>query len=724
MNRKMRRAQSREIDRQNRLGPQPSQTSAAPAPISSIIASRFAEAVRCQQAGQLVEAIALYDRVTLLNPNIPEIHNNRGVALAALERFAEAERAYRQAVALNPDYADAFNNLGNALCQLGRLDEAEQAMRCAIRVRPDMARPITNLGLVLKSQNRLNDAEAAHREAIALDPKFAEAYHNLGDTLCRLGRLEEAEKNLRYAISLDSNYAEALVNLAIVLKAQSRLREAETMCRQAIALKPQLAHAYNTLGNIILDLRRFDDAEKALRHAVALRPHFAEAMSNLGNVLKEQGKLAEAETVYRQAIALNSRIAEAHYNLAGSLSAQDRLVEAEAAYRHAIAINPDFADAHNNLGVTLKFLGRFAEARRSAERALQLAPQDPTFHFNLAELKRFAIGDPDLAVLEELARNARTLPVKKQVDLHFALAKAYEDVGDRDGIIRHLLAGNALMRGQIDYDENPALREMGRTAQIFTPQLLGALASAGEPSSKPVFILGMPRSGTSLIEQILASHPQVFGGGELPILNAVAGCLGAFAGRPGPFPDVMAHVSPRDLQRAGAHYVAEIDRMAPDAARVVDKMPSNFRLAGLIHLILPNARIIHTVRDPLDTCFSCFSKLFSNGQHQTYDLAELGRYYRHYQNLMEHWRQLLPPGRIMDVRYEDVVTDLEGQARRIVAHCGLEWDERCLAFHNTERPVHTASALQVRQPIYQSASGRAQPFRQHLAPLLDALSAP
>jgi Tfp pilus assembly protein PilF len=719
MNRKMRRAQNRASAKRARHGAPTAQVQT-----SGIVNRLFGEALQCQQSARLADAIALYDQTISLNPNIPEIHNNRGAALAGLERFADAEAAYRRAIALKANYADAYNNLGNALCQLGRLDEAERALRTAIKLDAGIARFRTNLGLAFKSQGRLGDAEAAHREAIALDPKLPEAYHNLGDALCQLGKLGEAEKSLRHAILLRPRYAEAFVNLSIVLKARGQLPQAEAMCRRAIALKPHLAHAYNTLGNVLLDLGRLDDAEKALRQAIALRPHFAEAMSNLGNALQQQGKAAEAEAAYRQSIALDAKLAEPHYNLGTLLLGQDRLVEVEMAYRRAIAINPDFADAHNNLGLTLKFLGRFADARRSVERALQLAPKDASCLFNLAELKHFDLGDQNLATLQGLAQSAEALPVKKQIDLHFALAKAYEDLDRPRSTMQHLLAGNALMRARIHYDESATLRELDRIAEIFTPQLMQAFAGAGagEPSPLPVFIIGMPRSGTSLIEQILASHPQVFGGGELPTLNSIT--LGEFVGCSSPFPDVMAKISPHDLRRAGARYVAEIARLAPDAARITDKMPSNFRLAGLIALALPNARIIHAVRDPLDTCFSCFSKLFAAGQYQTYDLPELARYYRHYESLMDHWRRVLPPGRILDVRYEDVVADLEVQARRVVAHCGLAWDDRCLAFHDTDRPVHTASAVQVRQPIYQSAIGRAQRFRQFLQPLLDGLAAP
>jgi tetratricopeptide (TPR) repeat protein len=727
MNRKMRRAERRDNGKPARLPAPQLPAGTKPASISDLVARQFIEAVRCHQSGQLADAIARYDRILSLNPGIAEIHNNRGVALAGLEKPADAEAAYRAAIALKPDYAEAFNNLGNTLCEIGRLDEAEHALRTAIRLNPRWARCRTNLGLVFKWQARFGDAEAAHRQAIALDPQLAEAYHNLGEMLCRLDRLEEAEQNLRRAISLHPRYPEAFLNLAVALKAQSRLPEAEAMCTQAIALKPQFAHAHNVLGNVLLDLGRLDAAETSFRHALSLRPHFAEAYSNLGNALRELARPAEAEAAYRQAIALKPDIAETHYNLGQLLEGQDRLAEAEASYRRAVALKPDFADAHNNLGATLKFLGRFADAQRSVERALQLLPRNPSFFLNLSELKRFDAGDPDLAQLEALAHDIEALPVKQRIDLHFALAKANEDTGQRDNTIRHLLAGNALKRRHINYDEAAALEALKRVREIFTPELMQTFAGAGDPSAVPVFIVGMPRSGTTLIEQIIASHPQAFGGGELPSLNVVAAGIGPLAGGAAPFPEVfpevMAQLSRQDLQRVGAGYVAAIARLAPHAARITDKMPSNFRFAGLIHLMQPNARIIHAVRDPLDTCFSCFSKLFAGGQYQTYDLAELGRYYRAYQLTMEHWRRVLPPGRILDVRYEDVVADLAGQARRIIAYCGLDWNERCLAFHQTERPVHTASASQVREPIYQSAIGRAQQFAPFLAPLLDALSA-
>jgi Sulfotransferase family len=260
--------------------------------------------------------------------------------------------------------------------------------------------------------------------------------------------------------------------------------------------------------------------------------------------------------------------------------------------------------------------------------------------------------------------------------------------------------------------------------RVFTPELIDARRNAGEPSARPVFIVGMMRSGTTLVEQILASHPRVFPGGEMKHFAAAVEGVCNKIGSAASFPDLVADMADANFRDIGASYTAAISSLAPDAAHITDKMPSNFIFAGFIHLALPNAVIIHTVRNPVDTCLSCFSKLFSGQQNHTYDLAELGRYHRRYQALMGHWHAVLPAGRILDVRYEELVADPEGQARRILAHCGLDWDPRCLDFHQTERAVRTASAAQVRQPIYASSVGRSRLYAPFFGPLLAELGIP
>ncbi|MBV8538494.1 MAG: sulfotransferase, partial [Alphaproteobacteria bacterium] len=332
--------------------------------------------------------------------------------------------------------------------------------------------------------------------------------------------------------------------------------------------------------------------------------------------------------------------------------------------------------------------------------------------------KRFAADDPHLAAMREMAKDLDSFDAEARSDLHFALGKALGDVGDYAGSFRHLIDGNALKRRGVAYNEAAVLEFLKSLALVFTREMIAGRQGRGNPSQLPVFIVGMPRSGTTLIEQILASHPQVFGGGEL---SAFSDVMATFTG----LDEALAGADPvaadAALRDVGTRYVDAVKPLAPGALRITDKMPANFRLAGLIHLALPNARIIHARRNPIDTCLSCFGRAFTGDQPFTYDLAELGRYYRAYDGLMAHWRSVLPERNFLEVTYEEVVGDLEGQARRIVAHCGLDWDEACLQFHRTERLVRTASATQVRQPIYKTSVGRWRAYGELLRPLLTAL---
>ena len=409
-----------------------------------------------------------------------------------------------------------------------------------------------------------------------------------------------------------------------------------------------------------------------------------------------------------------------------------------AHYRRALALKPDLADAYNNMGNVLKELGQLREAHDAFLEAIRLDRDISGVYVNLADSKKFAPGDPHLAAMEALAAKTEGLSKTDRLQLDFALGKAYADLKDYDRSFKHLLAGNAAKRASIAYDEASTFALFDRIEATFSRELIAKKSGGGDPSPVPIFVIGMPRSGTTLVEQIIASHPMVYGAGELQTLNDVILTVRGPDGTVLPYPEFASALDAAALRQIGAHYVAEVRRLAekhpaslPSPAhggansggveRITDKMPSNYYFAGLIHLALPNAKIIHTVRDPVDTCISCFSKLFSAEQNHTYDLAELGRYYQRYERLMAHWRRVLPAGRILDVRYEDVVADLEREARRIIAYCGLPWDDRCLSFHETDRPVRTASATQVRQPIYNSAVGRWRVYEQHLGPLIAAL---
>jgi tetratricopeptide (TPR) repeat protein len=451
-------------------------------------------------------------------------------------------------------------------------------------------------------------------------------------------------------------------------------------------------------------------------------PKNADSFSYLGAVYVDQKKAELALDALRKSLALKPDKAETHNMLGRALFDLNQPEKAIEAYKRAIALKPDFADPYNNMGNTLKELGRFDEALAAFDTAIALEPDTVGVYVNLADAKKFRSNDDKhLAAIEGFLAKYDRLDEEEQMHVGFAAAKAYDDLKRYDEGYPYLIRSNALKRKTIAYDEPTTLGLFERIRRTFTADAVQSKTGGGSDSAKPIFVLGMPRSGTTLVEQILASHPRVSGAGELKDLNDTVTSVRNHDGQQLAYPEFVPVTSLAELAKIGQAYVAKLERHAPGAERITDKMPSNFYYLGLIHLALPGAKIIHTKRNPVDTCVSCFSKLFAGEQSQTYDLAELGRYYRAYHGLMAHWRAVLPQGAFLDVQYEEVVADTEGQARRLLEHCGLEWHPRVLDFHQTVRPVKTASARQVRQPIYGSSVERWRNYEKFLGPLLAEL---
>ena len=667
---------------------------------------------------RLDEAVASYEHALDKKPGYAEAHHNLGTTLAALGRHEDACARYQRALALNPAMAEAQYNFGNSLAALHRRDDAIRCYQTAVALRPDYVSAHMNLGISLASLQRTEEAAERFAHILTINPARPDVHNNLGAVLQALGRNTEAVGHYETAIALRADYAEARFNLGNALAAMGRNDEAVGQYDAALAIRPTYVEAHYNRGNTLKRLNRNEDAAAAYEATIALKPDYMEAYNNLGNALLELRRHDEAAARFEQALALRPDSAEAYNNLGTTLQALGRHGEALRHLEQALTLRPGYADAYTNRGNTLMEMGRLDEARQAFERAVELAPRRAKFYRNLMDSKRFSAGDPHLAAMQEMAKDLDALEPEERIDLHFALGKALGDVGDYAASFHHLIEGNALKRRNVAYNESAVLEFMSSLALVFTREMVAAKRDRGNPSRLPVFIVGMPRSGTTLIEQILASHPGVFGAGE----------LGAFGDIMATFTDLDAALAGSDpaaadaaLREVGTRYVDAIQGLAPAAERITDKMPANFRLAGLIHLALPNARIIHARRNPIDTCLSCFGRAFTGDQPFTYDLAELGRYYRAYDALMAHWRRVLPESTFLEVNYEDVVDDLEGQARRIVAHCGLEWDEACLQFHRTERLVRTASATQVRQPIYKTSVGRWRVYGDLLRPLLAAL---
>jgi tetratricopeptide (TPR) repeat protein len=674
--------------------------------------------IRTQQ-GRAGEAVRLLARAVELEPDAPAGRNDFGMALAAARRFAEAAEQYERALAIRPDFIAARGNLANVLVSLGRADEAIEQLEQAIALRPQMAELYNNLGNALAAQNRHAEAVVRYRGALAIRPDFAAAHNNIGISFAALGRAGQAIAHYEQAIALKPDYGDASRNLGKAMLARNRPQLALPHLARAVELKAD-AEAHNDLANAMTMLERHQEAVEHYRQALAKSPEFAPAHNNLGNALVKLGRDEEAMTHFRRALAIAPDYPEALSNLGNALLTQQHADEAIRCFERALEIRPDIAQAHSGLAGALQALGRLDEARAAIERALALAPGNAAYYHRLCAVKRFAPGDPHLAAMQALAREMDALPPGNRVELHFALGKALADVGDHEQAFRHYVEGNALHRAAGNHNEEARFEGFERVKRVFTADLVRARAGHGDPSDLPIFIVGMPRSGTTLVEQILASHPRVFAAGELADLGHLVGSI-RDRDRSSGFPELVPSMTDDQLRAFGASYLAAVRKLAPASARITDKMPGNFQFAGLIHLTLPNARIIHLRRDPVDTCLSLFTHLFTNGLGWSYDLGEIGRNYRAYASLMEHWRAVLPPGAMLEVRYEELVADFEPQARRLVAYCGLDWDDRCLSFHKAERPVWTASLAQVRQPIYRAAIGRSQPYLPMLGPLLEAL---
>ncbi len=698
-----------------------SREAAAPPRVAGSPAQLLALAEQRRQGGKLAEADSLIRRVLEVEPANGEAHHMLGIIAHQSGNLAHAIEHVRRATSLAPDNALYHANLGEMLRLAGQLDEAMAEGQKALALRPDYADAHSNLGILHYERGDFDAARASYDRAIAIRPNHAQAYSNRGNALRALKRYEEAEADYRRALGLQPNFSEGWNNLATTLRDLKRFEDSVAAYRRALALKQDDPEILNSLALALKDLDREDEAIATLRRSLAIESGNEKTLLYLGTILTEARRTDEAARLIEQALALAPDNADI-VNAMGRI-AFDR-VQHEAAltyFRRALAMKPDLADAYNNMGNVLKELGQLEAAQAAFLRSLELDPNCTGAYVNFADGHRFSADDPRLSAMADLASRPQALTQTDRMQLDFALAKAYADIKDHRRSFSHLRRGNDAKRAQVAYDEAAIMDTFDRIERVVCADLIQRMSGMGDASNRPIFILGMPRSGTTLVEQILASHPDVFGAGELKAMNDVVGQAPGPDGAAVFYPDYLPTLDAPGLKRMAARYLAEAGMSAGNAPHFTDKMPSNYYFVGLIHLMLPNARIIHTLRDPVDTCLSCYSKLFAGEQSHTYDMGELGRYHRRYQRLMDHWRRVLPPGRMLDVRYESVVEDVEAEARRIIDYCGLPWDERCLRFHETERPVRTASAVQVRKPIYGASVGRWRPYAKLIGPLLEAL---
>jgi len=594
------------------------------------------------------------------------------LAAARLDRSA----APRQTAGASAGQSEIQNNLGNAHLARGRFDEAMACYRLALKISPDDARTHVNLGNVLGHIGRMQESIASSRRAIALDPARCEAHNNLGLALAAVGQAEEAVASYRRALALNANYVDALNNLGNTLLDLGELREAAYVYDRAVRLDPQRARSHRNLGNALFHLRWLDEAAASYRRALAINPGEHAAHLALGMVLRLQGQAAEAEACCRAALALEPNSAEALAFLADL-----------------------YADK-----------GQFREAQESSQRAIEIDPDLPNAWAGIASHRKMT--DADHAWLKGTqALVAKRLPLRHTISLYYALGKYFDDTRQYDEAFANYRQANELTkRYGLRYEAAAHTQRVNRIIAGFDAESVHRLQARSHSSDRPVFIVGMPRSGTSLTEQILASHPAVFGAGEL-----------TYWGRAFTAFETAGLTSEAAADLIPGFTAAYLDRLAAlsnAALRVVDKMPENFLNAGLIHAAFPRARIIHMRRHPIDTCLSIyFQYLMINTHAYSNDFTDLAHYYGEYQRLMDHWRATIPAEALLEIPYEGLIEDQEGWSRRMVEFVGLPWDPQCLDFHKTERVVATNSNWQVRQKIHAASAGRFRNYEKYVEPL-------
>jgi tetratricopeptide (TPR) repeat protein len=653
------------------------------------------QAIEFHRAGALDRAETLYRTLLGAFPDHPDVLNLLGVIGHQTNRHEAALVLIDRAIARAPSVADYHNNRGLALLSLKRAEDALASFDRAIALRRGFADANSNAGNALQALDRLDDAIAAYRRALAANPRHAEALNNLGNALRRRGRLADAVACWRQAIAIRPAYAEALANLGIGLMAQDLLEDAVAVF------------------------------ESSLRH----RPDHGDTLAQLAEALRLCGKARESLEVCRRGLTLEPRHARLQIQKARALGALQRADEALVAVRDALSTDPDNPDIQAELGQTLEYTGEREQAAQMWRGLLAIRPRS-------ADAIAGLLGTDD-ATREQLSARALSLADDSNVPspdrrlLHKALGDLKDKLADYTGAMMHYMAANELRLAElaamgISFNLDALHASVDRQIAAFDSDTIIRLQALGSPSRLPVFIVGMPRSGTSLCEQILASHDSVAGAGELNEVQAIARDLPGLPGMP-PSSATLGYPACVRQMPAGVaaglceRYLRRLRDVSASAERIVDKHPINFRHLGLISVLFPQAAIIHCRRDPMDTCLSCFTQNFDAPIPWALRQETLGQYYREYERLFAHWNAVLP-GRIFEFAYEDAVGDLESVARRLVAHCGIEWQNKCLMFHENRRMVRTASHRQVRQALYGRSIGRWRNYAHQLSALSAALS--
>ncbi len=670
--------------------------------------------------GNRDEAEQHYRRALALNPLLSHANNNLGVILAEKGDIREALKSFENALSVERPAPEARRNLGNAFLHLGMAKEAVTEFTRALEANAQDVDALVGMARALRIDGRPAEAFALAQKALEMRPGSADAYLEAGEAALALNKHEDALTYCRQAVEASPANAQAHEALGSALALYGVPQEAEFHLRRSLELLPNSASVCAKLGMILEQQERFKDAEEQYKAALAAQADHVMALNRWANLLLKQKKPAEALAQFERVRQLQPDSALSYSNIATVLHALGRHEESIEACRKAIDLNANLPEAYQNLGAVQQTLGRLQEARASFERALELRPDLVQTLFSLSNLEAGSATEPMIANIHALLKSEK-LDNSARSQLHFALVRIYDQRGEHDLAFKAAVDGNNIEMRRQEYQSDALERFSESLRQTFTKEFFKSRPSYGVSSDEPIFIVGMPRSGSTLVEQILASHSQVFGAGELAFIASLTADLRRW-GRPSrEFPEGIADLKEPEILRMAGAYRRYTRNLAGSAKRVTDKMPSNVFYLGVIALLFPQAKVIYCQRDALDLFISNYFMLFRNPIAYKTTQKSFAHFYNLQEELMAHWRSVLPI-QIHQLKYENLVENQNAETRALLRYCGLEWEPKCLEFHLTDRPILTGSDTQVRRPLYNTSVGRAKPYMRYLRELQDALA--
>ena len=603
----------------------------------------------------------------------------------------------------NPSSGAHIQLLAHALIKLGRLSDAQEQIEFAIKLTPDFAGLHEDLGSIQALRNNHDLAIDSFRRAVQIDPTLTSAHKKLAQCLSAIGKNDEVDEAFENYLDRDENAA--LVAEGAEHWRAGRITDAESTLKSALKKNVNNVDAMHFLALIYHDEnKKLNDAEALLRRATEIAPDFKQAIASLGRLLLDNGKWSDAIQAYEKLIEIEPTDDKAWAGLGRSLSLAGQVEKAVTAYEKSLALNSASPNVHMAYAHSLKTVGNQKEALVEYRESIKLRPELGESYWSMANLKVFQFEASEIEAMEFQIKSSE-LSDSARIHFLFSLGKAYEDKKDFNQAWNYYELGNNVQRGLLSYDPVANQMQLESIKKVFSHDFIDQYRHDGLSADDPIFIVGLPRSGSTLIEQILASHSLVEGTSELPNIGDIAIGTGRYRADGLTYPKTLRSLTKRDLKAYGKEYLQQIDRHRTSRTPFfIDKMPNNFAHIGFIKLILPNAKIINTRRHPLDSCLGAYKQLFAKGQNFTYEKFELAQFYCDYIDVMDHWHKVFP-GEILDIHYEETVTDLEKQTRKVLEFCGLNFEDQCLRYYETKRAVKTASSEQVRQPVYTSALG-------------------